>query len=148
MAWTAARETSQRDFSNLDVLEPMYGFCDGYELIRRHPSSDISYRGFYYSDAVVETVKKDNPGLDVWQADATKYMPAANSFDLIILVGGLHHTPLGAQAIVKNLAPSLRAADCLSATKQLMAIRYSGWYATEFTRKTPCSMSKPNARFR
>jgi SAM-dependent methyltransferase len=95
--------------SHLDVLEPMCGFCDGYELIRRHLSSDIRYQGFDYSDAVVETVKKDNPDLVVWQADATKYKPAVNSCDLIILIGGLHHTPLDAQAIVRNLAPSLRA---------------------------------------
>jgi len=94
--------------SKLDVLEPMCGFCDGYGLIRRHLSSQICYRGFDYSDAVVETVKKDNPDLDVWQADATKYKPAADSCDLIILIGGLHHTPLDAQAIVKNLAAGLR----------------------------------------
>jgi SAM-dependent methyltransferase len=94
--------------THLDVLEPMCGFCDGYGLIRRHLSSDISYRGYDYSDAVVETVKTENPGLNVWQADATKYVPAADSFDLIILIGGLHHTPLDAQAIVANLAPSLR----------------------------------------
>jgi SAM-dependent methyltransferase len=95
--------------SHLDVLEPMCGFCDGYELIRRHLSSDIRYQGYDYSDAVVETVKKDNPDLDVWQADATKHKPAVDSCDLIILIGGLHHTPLDAQAIVRNLAPSLRA---------------------------------------
>lgn len=94
--------------SHLDVLEPMCGFCDGYELIRRHLSSDIRYQGYDYSDAVVESVKRDNPDLDVWQADATKFKPAVNSYDLIILIGGLHHTPLDAQAIVKNLAPSLR----------------------------------------
>ena len=62
---------------HLDVLEPMCGFCDGYELIRRHLSSDIRYQGFDYSDVVIETVRKDNPDLDVWQADATSYMPAA-----------------------------------------------------------------------
>jgi SAM-dependent methyltransferase len=95
--------------SHLDVLEPMCGFCDGYKIIRHHVSSDISYRGFDYSDAVVETVKSDNPDLDVWQADATKYVPAVDSYDLIILIGGLHHTPLDAQAVVRNLAPSLRS---------------------------------------
>ena len=94
---------------HLDVLEPMCGFCDGYELVRRHLTSDIRYQGFDYSDAVVEAVKRDNPGLDVWQADATSYRPAADSYDLIILIGGLHHTPLAAQEIVKNLAPGLRA---------------------------------------
>jgi len=94
--------------SKLDVLEAMCGFCDGYGLVRRHLSSEIRYRGFDYSDAVVETVKRDHPDLDVWQADATKYRPAADSCDLIILIGGLHHSPLDAQAIVKNLAPGLR----------------------------------------
>jgi SAM-dependent methyltransferase len=94
--------------SRLDVLEPMCGFCDGNEIIRKHLSTEISYRGFDYSDAVVESVKTANPDLDIWQADATKYLPAADSYDLIILIGGLHHTPLDAQTIVRNLAPSLR----------------------------------------
>jgi SAM-dependent methyltransferase len=94
--------------SHLDVLEPMCGFCDGYAIISEHLSSDLSYRGYDYSDAVIESVKKDNPGLNVWQSDATKYVPEANNCDLIILIGGIHHTPSDAQAIVKNLVPGLR----------------------------------------
>ncbi|MBR1234592.1 class I SAM-dependent methyltransferase [Bradyrhizobium sp. AUGA SZCCT0182] len=94
--------------SHLDVLEPMCGFCDGYDIVRNHLSADISYQGFDYSDAVVESIKKTNPGIQVWQADATKYLPAVDSYDLIILIGGLHHTPLDAQDIVRNLTTGLR----------------------------------------
>jgi len=78
----------------LDVLEPMCGFCDGYGLVRRHLASQIRLSGFDYSGRrVVETVKKDNPDLDVWQADATKYRPAADSCDLIILIAAFITRP-------------------------------------------------------
>jgi SAM-dependent methyltransferase len=93
----------------LDVLEPMCGFCDGIDIISRHLSPDISYKGYDYSDSVVETSRRERPGIEIWQADATKYRPPENSFDLIIIIGGLHHTPLDAADIVANLAPALRS---------------------------------------
>ncbi|MGM5025774.1 class I SAM-dependent methyltransferase [Tardiphaga sp. 862_B3_N4_1] len=92
----------------LDVLEPMCGFCDGNDLLKKHLSSNIRYEGFDYSDSVVNSVKQTNPDLNIRQADATRYTPAPDSYDIVILIGGLHHTPLDAPVIVKNLAPGLR----------------------------------------
>jgi SAM-dependent methyltransferase len=93
----------------IEVLEPMCGFCDGFDIVSKYLSSNISYKGFDYSDSAVETSRRERPGLEIWQADATKYRPPENSCDLIILIGGLHHTPLDAPDIVANLAPALRS---------------------------------------
>jgi SAM-dependent methyltransferase len=93
----------------LDMLEPMCGFCDGLDIVSRHLTPNLSYKGFDYSDAVVETAKRERPGIDVWQADATKYQPAPDTLDLIMIIGGLHHTPRDATQIVRNLAPALRS---------------------------------------
>ena len=93
----------------IDVLEPMCGFCDGLDIVTRYLTPDINYRGYDYSDSVIETARRERPGINVWQADATKYQPPRDAFDLIILIGGLHHTPLDASNIVLNLAPALRS---------------------------------------
>ncbi len=93
----------------IDVLEPMCGFCDGLDIISNHLTRNVNYKGFDYSDSVVETVRRERPGVDIVQADATKYRPPENAFDLIILIGGLHHTPRDAAEIVANLAPALRS---------------------------------------
>jgi len=94
---------------HIDVLEPMCGFCDGLDIISNHLTANFNYKGFDYSDSVVEIVRRERPGIDVSQADATKYLPPENAFDLIIIIGGLHHTPRDAAKIVTNLAPALRS---------------------------------------
>ena len=94
---------------HIDVLEPMCGFCDGFDIVSSHLTTNFSYKGFDYSDSVVETVRRERPGIDVSQADATRYRPPENAFDLIVIIGGLHHTPLDAARIVTNLAPALRS---------------------------------------
>jgi SAM-dependent methyltransferase len=97
----------------IDMLEPMCGFCDGLDIISRHLTPNVRYKGFDYSDSVVETVRRERPGIDVWQADVTKYLPEEYAFDLIVIIGGLHHTPRDAARIVRNLAPALRPGGML-----------------------------------
>lgn len=94
----------------LDVLEPMCGYADGLDLLREHLGADAiaSYRGFDYSDRVIETLKAERPELDVWCADATKFTPEPESADLVILLGGLHHVPDHATEVAKALASALR----------------------------------------
>jgi SAM-dependent methyltransferase len=94
---------------HIDVLEPMCGFCDGFDIVASHLTEDFSYKGFDYSDSVVQSARRERPGIDVSQADATKYQPLQSTFDLILIIGGLHHTPRDAARIVANLAPALRS---------------------------------------
>lgn len=111
LMWSAFfRRLPQLNGRPLDVLEPMCGYADGLDLLREHlgPDSVRSYRGFDYSDRVIETLRQERPGLDVWCADATAFDPEPDSADLIILLGGLHHVPDHAEGVVRRLAPALR----------------------------------------
>jgi SAM-dependent methyltransferase len=92
----------------IDVLEPMCGSCDGLEIVKRHISPNVIYAGFDYSDNMVDALKKAKPDLNVWQADATTFQPPSDAYDVIILIGGLHHVPDHAAGVVKLLAKSLK----------------------------------------
>lgn len=90
------------------TLEAMCGFAEGRTLIVEHLGIDIDYVGFDYSDNVVATLKEKHPGLDIHQKDATEFLPEYASYDVIILIGGLHHVPNHAAKVVKNLSTGLK----------------------------------------
>lgn len=91
------------------VLEAMCGFAEGRTLIVEHLGIDIDYVGFDYSDVVVESLKEKYPEINIWQEDATLFTPNVDSFDIIILIGGLHHVPNHAVKVVKNLSKGLKS---------------------------------------
>jgi SAM-dependent methyltransferase len=93
---------------HVDVLEPMCGFCDGLGIIKSYITDDVSYSGYDYSDTVIASVGKSEPALNIWQADATTYHPPTGAFDIIILIGSLHHTPNNAAEIIANCSRGLR----------------------------------------
>jgi SAM-dependent methyltransferase len=45
--------------------------------------------------------------LNVWQADATPWSPEKQEFDIVMLLGGLHHVPTYAARVVEKLASGL-----------------------------------------
>jgi SAM-dependent methyltransferase len=90
------------------LLEPMCGFCDGKELIERYLTPDVDYAGYDYSDAVIATVKAEHPGLDVWFADATKFVPEEGVYDIVLVIGALHHIPGHAAQAVGLMARGLK----------------------------------------
>ena len=94
--------------TQLDVLEPMCGFADGKTILETHLAVPLKYSGFDHSANVVNTLRADQPGLNVWKQDVTVYTPARETLDVIILLGGLHHVPDAAGRVVGNLAPALR----------------------------------------
>ena len=56
---------------------------------------------------MVARVRHDNPALDVWQADATAFR-TARTYDLVVLIGGLHHVHHQAERALANLVDVLR----------------------------------------
>src|ERR1700743_652710 len=56
----------------IDVLEPMCGFCDGLDIISRHLTNNLTYKGFDYSDAAVEAVRRERPDIAVSTGGSTK----------------------------------------------------------------------------
>ena len=108
LIWGSALTCLQHmDGRPLKVLEAMCGFGEGHQIATTL-SPEIEYHGFDYSDEVVAAVNETHPGWDVWQADVTRVELEANSYDVVIVIGGLHHVPYHAQESVVRLTSALR----------------------------------------
>lgn len=90
------------------MLEPMCGHAEGLEIARDIAGLDCDYSGFDYSDVMVEELSRSFSEGKVWQADVTTYTPEPESFDLVMLIGGLHHVPDSAALVVQNVSQALR----------------------------------------
>src|SRR5262245_41099154 len=109
LIWThALRGINRFQDRHIDVLEPMCGFADGKVIIERHLCSKISYCGYDYSDRVIELLKQQHPGINCFTADAAAYDPPEEKFDVVILLGGLHHVPAYAALVVEKTARALK----------------------------------------
>lgn len=89
------------------MLEPMCGYAEGRDIAEHIWSLDCDYAGFDYSDVIVERLAKTHADSAIWQADVTTYRPASAAFDLMVLIGGLHHVPDAAPGVVARLADGL-----------------------------------------
>jgi SAM-dependent methyltransferase len=96
-----------------DVLEPMCGYADGKRILERRLRTEFSYQGFDYSENVIDRLRSLDPTLNVSRADVTTFEPSRESYDLIILLGGLHHVPEAAPDVVVKLAAALRPGGVL-----------------------------------
>lgn len=91
----------------LRTLDAMCGFADAKEILEAHLGVPIDYTGFDYSEAVVAKVKQLNQGMRIWQQDVTRFDAADQKFELIVVIGGLHHVPIVAADVVRRLAAAL-----------------------------------------
>ncbi|MEO8667449.1 MAG: class I SAM-dependent methyltransferase [Bauldia sp.] len=91
----------------LTVLDAMCGHADAHDLLSRHLGIDVAYSGFDYSDEVVARVQRENPDLEITQADATTFRPT-RQYDLVTLIGGLHHVHDAATEALTRLATAVR----------------------------------------
>lgn len=92
---------------NSSVLEAMCGFADGYEILSSR-YGDVDYSGFDYSEHIVAYLRDNRPGLDIHHQDVTTY-DADRQYDIVILLGGLHHVPDYSEHVVASLAASLKS---------------------------------------
>jgi SAM-dependent methyltransferase len=90
----------------LRVLEPMCGFADGKDILEKTLGVSVDYIGFDYSESVVSTLRLNRPDLRVTQENVEVYS-SEKLFDLIILLGGLHHVPNAACQVLRNLTTNL-----------------------------------------
>lgn len=89
------------------VLEPMCGYGEGEKIVRAYLTRNFEYEGFDYSDTLIHKAKEKRPRLNIYKQDVTKFNPT-KQYDIIILLGGLHHVPDYAESICRNLSGSLR----------------------------------------
>lgn len=73
-----------------DCVDPMSGFGEGYEILRVLLDDEFSYVGYDCSEKVVEIVGKERPGINIQLGNILENK-IDKTFDLVIVVGGLHH---------------------------------------------------------
>jgi SAM-dependent methyltransferase len=91
----------------LTVLEAMCGFGDGKAIIEKALDIEVSYTGFDFSNAVVDKMREIRPDMMIHQADVTRYEPH-DQYDLVVLLGGLHHVHHAAAEAVKRVSEAVR----------------------------------------
>jgi len=85
------------------VLEPMCGFMDGSRLLFEQFGNVFDVTSFDYSENVVNESKKRFPSNKIFCQDITTF-ETTQRYDLIILIGGLHHVPAYAEKVVDKLS--------------------------------------------
>lgn len=90
------------------VLEPMCGMAEGYQILRSNLGVDLDYMGFDYSESMVQIAKGEHPDLRLEHGDVTTYRADGDLFDLIFLIGGLHHVFSRTPEVLANLRAALR----------------------------------------
>jgi len=90
------------------VLEPMCGMAEGHEILRANLERDFDYVGFDYSESMVEIARAQHPDLRLEHGDVTTYRAAGEPFDLVFLIGGLHHVFSRTPEVLRNLREALR----------------------------------------
>jgi len=93
--------------NNMKVLEPMCGYAEGKAILEKHLNITFEYEGFDYSKPLIEKAKIIDPSLNIYLMDVTQFK-ADKRYDLIILLGGLHHIPQYASDVVENLSKALK----------------------------------------
>ena len=91
----------------LQVLEAMCGFGDGKTILEGTLGVELDDAGFDYSDEVIARVRKDKPELAIFHGDVGS-IELDRQFDLILLLGGLHHVPQIADAALRRLVAAIR----------------------------------------
>jgi SAM-dependent methyltransferase len=90
------------------VLEPMCGFCEGKGILEANLGVEIDYEGFDYSSEMVNYSRELNPGINVSVVDVTQFHET-DKYDIIIIIGGLHHVPAHAKAVLEAMFVALKA---------------------------------------
>ncbi|GAA4274244.1 methyltransferase domain-containing protein [Aquimarina gracilis] len=102
------KNKTQLKDNQLSVLEPMCGYSEGKSILERNIGVLGSYEGFDYSSVLVEKVKEMNPDLNVYVQDVSTFK-SDKKFDVIIIIGGLHHVPSMCEEVVQNLRNNLKS---------------------------------------
>jgi SAM-dependent methyltransferase len=94
-------------FEGADVLEAMCGYSEGKSILESRFPVRFSYSGFDYSRPLVDKARERFPEARIFVADATR-LDEAESCDLLILIGGLHHVYRHTDDVLRRLHRALR----------------------------------------
>lgn len=89
------------------ILEPMCGYSEGRKILSNYTDTE-NYEGFDFSIPLINEAKSQNPTSLIWHADITKVELEPNKYDVIILIGGLHHVPKYLKTSLEKVYGSLK----------------------------------------
>jgi SAM-dependent methyltransferase len=89
------------------VLEPMCGYGEGRRILEARYGPVFAYTGFDYSAPLVARAQERYPDAEIFHGDVTTF-ESAPAFDVVILIGGLHHVYARAADVLRRLAGALR----------------------------------------
>jgi SAM-dependent methyltransferase len=92
---------------NSMVLDAMCGYCDALELLKASTDKSFTYEAFDYSQPMIDLAKKKYPQAHVWRQDITQFK-SDKKYDLILVMGALHHVHRHLNQSVANLASTLK----------------------------------------
>lgn len=107
------------------VLEPMCGFGEGKKIIEKNLNAHICYDGFDYSQNIIDIAKKQKPDLNIYQMNILD-MNIKNKYDLVIVIGGLHHIYRNIDEILIKIYDSLKPGGyfiCFEPTNNIFITR-------------------------
>lgn len=111
LLWKLVFSYTRRHFSakqNVCILEPMCGWS-AYDLVSENfPGTIQRYDAFDYSEKMIHIGKSLYPDVNFWVQDATTFVSDRTEYDIILLIGGLHHVPKYASNILDNLSKCLK----------------------------------------
>ncbi len=135
---TALRGLQIKDRDQIDVLEPMCGYAEGKSIVEGLFSGKILYDGFDTSATLLEQAKLRTQGLNLFQMDITEFIPE-KKYDIIILIGGLHHVYRSAAPVLTMLRSALKDSGFF--------INFEPTHACIFTRLVRDKIYKSNSLF-
>lgn len=105
LMWDDFFRRNKQYFSQpMKMVEPMCGYAEGYDIVSKY--IEIDYQGFDYCSNLVSKVNSSRPQLKVNVGDVTKFSPS-ESYDLAVVIGGLHHVYRHTDDVLKRIYDSL-----------------------------------------
>ena len=94
--------------NKIDLLEPMCGYGEGYNIIKNFSQIKInSYYGFDYSEKIVNFCKKNKKNLKIKFLDIINFKEK-DIYNFAILIGGLHHVHQDVDLAINNICNSIK----------------------------------------
>ena len=94
------------------VLEPMCGYGEGKAILEAGLGTTFEYVGFDYSRPLVEEASRRLPGSRIFVQDITRFEAQAQ-FDVVMLIGGLHHVHAHSLEVLRRLSNALKPGGCM-----------------------------------
>ncbi len=98
---------SMKKRGRIAVIEPMCGYGEGKSFVERYISDNIDYEGFDFNETLIRKVKENFPDINIYKEDVTKF-DTDKKYDIVILIGGLHHVPDYAEYVIKKIGKILK----------------------------------------